>query len=146
MSILLKKMLIFLRQKNDLHIKMQTVKYTFAEKTSDLLAESENLLGKLFLIGGDCEDEALLLNVILAELVNLLEELAKLAVITGTDSQRCVNKNVRNIVVTCTDAAKETEECVITAYLVMIRVDKTRAIIYIICELGLLFNANNVAV
>ena len=66
---------------------MQTVKYTFAEKTSDLLAESENLLGKLFLIGGDCEDEALLLNVILAELVNLLEELAKLTVITGTDSQ-----------------------------------------------------------
>lgn len=99
MSILLKKMLIFLRQKNDLHIKMQTVKYTFAEKTSDLLAESENLLGKLFLIGGDCEDEALLLNVILAELVNLLEELAKLAVITGTDSQRCVNKNIRDIVV-----------------------------------------------
>ena len=114
-------MLIFLRQKNDLHIKMQTVKYTFAEKTSDLLAESENLLGKLFLICGDCEDEALLLNVILAELVNLLEELAKLTIITGTDSQRCVNKNVRNIVVTCTDAAKETEECVITAYLVMIR-------------------------
>ena len=44
------------------------------------------------------------------------------------------------------DAAKEAEECVITAYLVMVCINKTCAVVYIICELGLLLNANNVAV
>ena len=125
---------------------MQTVKYTYAEKASDLLTESENLLGKLCLVGRDCEYEALLLYVVLTELINLLKELAKLAVVTGTDSKRCINKNVRDVMVTCANAAKEAEECVIAAYLVVVGINKTCTIIYIICELGLLLNANNVAV
>ena len=113
---------------------------------SDLLAEIKDFLRKVCLVGRDCEDEALLLNVILAELVNLLEELAKLAVVTGTDSESCVNKNVRDVMVTCADTAKEAEECVIAADLVVVCVDKTCTVVYIICELRLLLNANNVAV
>lgn len=96
---------------------MQTVNYSYAGKASDLLTESENLLGKLCLVSRDCEYEALLLYVVLTELINLLKELAKLAVVTGTDSKRCINKNVRDVMVTCANAAKETEECVIAAYL-----------------------------
>ena len=113
---------------------------------SDLLAEIEDLLRKLLLVGGDREDEVLLLNVVLAQLVNLLEELAKLAVVTGTDSESCINKNVRDVVIACTDAAEEAEECIVAAYLVVIRINKTCTVVYVICELGLLLNANNVAV
>ncbi len=127
---------------------VQTVEYSyiFCEKPSDLLAECENLLGKFSLVGGDGEDEVLLLNMILAELVNLLEELAKLAVVTGTDSQRCVNQNIGDVMVAGADSAKEAEKCVIAAYLVVVSINKACTIVYIVCEFGLLLNANNIAV
>ena len=132
--------------KNGLYSIVQTVKYSCAKKSSDLLAEGEDLLRKLALISRDREDEVLLLNMVLAKLINLLEELAKLAVVTGTDSQRCVNKNIGDVVVAGADSAKEAEKCVIAAYLVVVSINKACTIVYIVCELGLLFNANNVAV
>ena len=96
-----------MQEKNNRH--NVTVKYLIL---LDFFAEVENLYRQVLFITADCEVEGYVGS--LAEIRKHLEELRKLFVLSADNLKCSVNKNIRNIVVTCADTCKETVKCLVT--------------------------------